>query len=669
MDGRQVDHANGLCLPESSLYECEDSSELSLFGDSIGRYSDEGNSNSESVTEQRPAVTAPQPKPQPIGRENGFDLYPTLQPWGRNNRFTYDRFGQLAANVKLGPEELQEYLYNHPLKDKLIIWIQRHPSKAPLLYNTEYGASCRYKNCAPEGQPANFIRVGHYRIAIDERTGINPKHKADTYIHAAFFHVSCFEEMCDLADLAREFDVRCENRPVVNAPYGEKHKSKNRMLLEERRIPHAVSNWLDKARNNPDWRVTSIEDGMNFLVWSGKFGLRPHRKKNTVVPGLEPGKINADLSHLGAPRPVRPNSIWGGKRVKGITVAEMSMLQGERNEYNGSQASQASYTSLKRKREQSEYVEDTEGDSYTLPEGVLDQTEEYGGSAGNQTPPSSSRTPSPVQFAQPGKLRDDPPRAEPQTPNPPRRTRRRKSSRPTNTTNAGPSEIFIGNFYQPPIQPQAQASMQYNAPYANMGYSNMPLAAPVLYAPMAMSFAAPCAIDPALMTPELNHNRTLANEHLMGWNGSSPSSIFYPTQSHSAYNYPVAENQHQYSFTDDSQQGYDTSYYQYSDPATQLPQSASWMHNDNSMGFETDALPNSTYGTADYSDYYDESAQFDTDALHHRNSPGIANSFQPNTAPTMNYIDPVNSEIDVLFNGFPDVENYESYWNMNSNRG
>jgi len=263
------------------------------------------------------------------GTENGYALYPTLPPWGHNNRFNYDKWGQLSVQTKFEKPDLQEYLYNHPLREKLIIWIQRQPIKSNSLYWTHYGSSCRYRQCRPKKGNNHTIAMGHYRIAIDELTGIFPDHQADTYIHAAFFHISCFEEMLDLAQITRDFNVLCEDRKVVNAPNGAKRP--NRMLLETRRVPNAIKRWLERAKEDPNWATTKTEDTLNYLAFTQKFSLRPHRRKCTDVPGME--KLGRDISYLGAPRPVAPNSIWGGKRVKGLTVVQLAANEGR--EYRG----------------------------------------------------------------------------------------------------------------------------------------------------------------------------------------------------------------------------------------------------------------------------------------------------------------------------------------------
>jgi len=393
-------NSNSLLLPDGTSFQYDDSG-FDLFGQALEMDPGVDFANlSETNIDIKDikvdlAELEPGPQFQAIGRENGYDLYPTLPPWGHNNKFSYDEWGQLSAQTKFEKADLQDYLYNHPLRDSLIIWIQRHPSQAHLLYQTQYGASCRYRQCRPTKGNPHAITVGHYRIAIDELTGRHPKHKADTYIHAAFFHVSCFEDMLDLAQVTRDFDVRCENRPVVNAPRGEK-KPKNRMLLEERRIPHAVTKWLERAREDPNWTTTKVEDGMNYLVFTQKFGLRPHRRKCTEVPGME--KLSRDISHLGAPRPVAPNSTWGGKRVKGLTVAELTALEGR--DYYG--------IGVGKKRGRSRREEEYEDEDYSASPPA--RRARLNSPVGDEEDPivlGSSKTPSPVKFQKPGKLRGD----------------------------------------------------------------------------------------------------------------------------------------------------------------------------------------------------------------------------------------------------------------------
>ncbi|KAF8419421.1 hypothetical protein EV426DRAFT_677625 [Tirmania nivea] len=496
---------------------------------------------------------------QATGKDNGYNLYPTLPPWGHNNKFSYDKWGQLSVQTKFGKADLQEYLYNHPLKDTLIIWIQRHPSQANLLYQTHYGASCRYRKCRPTKGNPYAIAVGHYRIAIDELTGRHPKHKADTYIHAAFFHVSCFEDMVDLAQITRDFDVRCENRSVVNAPNGEK-KPKNRMLLEERRIPHAVTKWLERAREDPNWVTSRIEDGMNYLVFTQKFGLRPHRRKCTEVPGME--KLGRDISHLGAPRPVAPNSVWGGKRVKGLTVSELAALEGR--DYCG--------RGKIKKRSQSWLGEG--GDGYS-PTGCARLASPVGDEE-NPIVLGSSKTPSPVRFQKPGKLRDEPYKqqaciAQRQGPEylvpteatvptivkqgpAARPTQRRRSQLPENILNASalpPGTIIRtagGEYLRNPVtgmlepilsviimdpykhapETSGSSSAHYTVPAAQMGFS-APAPIPTQQmdsAPSAPNIQTPF-IDPLLRAPAAEFSTTCfqlnerkGEEQVNDWDGS-----------------------------------------------------------------------------------------------------------------------------------------------------
>lgn len=352
--------------------------------------------------------------PDPIGMVNGYLIYPTLQPWGSSDRFRYDEVGQLMSDVVFDKETMHEYLYNHPLGKKLIIWVQRHPSQAQSIYKTNYGGSCRYKECRPGKKPSRSIQVGHYRLAFDELTPRHPRHKADSYLYAAFFHVSCFEKMFDLADICREFDVRCEDRALVNGPVGDQTFVKNRMLLEERRIPYATAEWIKNTKMNPSWKTSCNEDSLNFLLFKKKWELRPHRRKCTDVPGMEDV---GDISHLAKPRPVNPNPVWGGKRVKGLTVAQLRSIEGWESDRRHGQIEDG----LKRKRTE------THDDDEYLPPVKQSQSQK-----GRRTKKDyiydsivvdSSRAPSPVRFSKPGRGRDE------------RRPRpSRKSASPTKAT-------------------------------------------------------------------------------------------------------------------------------------------------------------------------------------------------------------------------------------------
>ncbi|RPB25648.1 hypothetical protein L211DRAFT_867135 [Terfezia boudieri ATCC MYA-4762] len=390
MEGR---HCNSLLLPNGSSSQYDDSW-LDLSNQHIEMDLGEANLSETNIDieDVRPGPREWEPKPpfQAAGRENGYDLYPTLPPWGHNNKFSYDKWGQLSAQIKFEKADLQEYLYNHPLKDSLIIWIQRQPIDAVNLYQTHYGASCRYRKCRPKKGNPHAIATGHYRIAIDELSGRYANHKADTYIHAAIFHISCFEGMLDLAQVARDFTVQCEHRKFVNAPNGEKPILKNRMLLEPRRVPHAVTKWLERAKEDPNWTTTSVENGMNYLVFTQKFSLRPHRRKCTDVPGME--KLDRDISYLGAARPVAPNSIWGGKRVKGMTVAELAAREGR--EYRGPEKS--------KKRARSCVEEEAADHPPPVRRARLNSR------AGDEKDPTVLESPGPVKFQKPGRLRNEP---------------------------------------------------------------------------------------------------------------------------------------------------------------------------------------------------------------------------------------------------------------------
>lgn len=411
---------DSLLLP-SCEWDDNDSSDLGMF-EELPAFDEEANSHNDS-SQQRSVTLDVKVGPtkvssihlgeklQQIATVNEYPVYPSLQPWGRHYRFHYDDVGQLASDVVFDEETMYEYLYNHPLGKKLIIWVQRHPSQAQLIYDTNYGGSCRYTGCRPGKRPSRSIQVGHYRLAFDELTPRFPRHKANSYLHAAFFHVSCFEKMFDLADICRQFDVRCEDRPFINRPIGDRTYIKNKMLLEERRIPHATAEWIVNARKNPSWKTSCAEDSLNFLLFKKKWELRPHRKKCTDVPGME---CLGDISHLAKARPVKPNTVWGGKRVKGLTVVQLQAIESQKEKI----ADQQREDRLKRKRarpgdndgDNDGDDNDNDNDEYLPPAKHFQSRSGYTANKESPIVIDSSRTPSPVRFVRPGRGRDDPPR-------------------------------------------------------------------------------------------------------------------------------------------------------------------------------------------------------------------------------------------------------------------
>ncbi|KAI5806833.1 hypothetical protein DFH27DRAFT_609020 [Peziza echinospora] len=260
--------------------------------------------------------------PPQIGTFDGFAVYQPLRPWGRS-RFNYDEIGQLAEDVTFDEVSLREFIYEHPLRHTLIMWVQKQPvrEKVPHPIKNGYASTCRYRHCMPPKKGGRVIDYGHYRIGFDELTGLIPNHKADQYVHAAFLHVSCFEKLVDACDVVRKFDFRMENRKYLNQRAGSSSEENNRMLLEQRQVPGKCTQWILNARSVLHWKPSGPKDSLNYTLFEAKWALRPHRRKDPKVPGMEGIDLDPQLT---SPRPVNNDGgKWGGVRIKGLTVKEM----------------------------------------------------------------------------------------------------------------------------------------------------------------------------------------------------------------------------------------------------------------------------------------------------------------------------------------------------------
>ena len=119
--------------------------------------------------------------------------------------FTYTVDGELDPEAKFSPEELEDFLLNHPPDHPLvgsrpILWIGNVPADASKRYPTKESAACRFQDCPIAN---NTIRKGTYRVTIDE-WGYNPEWvNKDPYHNAGYVHLYCLEKFMDLPGLYR----------------------------------------------------------------------------------------------------------------------------------------------------------------------------------------------------------------------------------------------------------------------------------------------------------------------------------------------------------------------------------------------------------------------------------------------------------------------------------
>lgn len=249
----------------------------------------------------------------------GYMVYRPLDSWGTRKKFKYNMYGELLEEIKFDRASLHEYIYSHPLGKKLIIWIQTMPHNSQSLYSERNG-SCRAADCDSICNGVNgHIDIGHYRIAFDELYGRDRNHVANPWSYAALLHVHCFERLINSADIVRNCNFQPDFRTEVNKEIGSVTMCKNFQQLERRKVLPNCENWILNAKRDPDWEARNHNETLNGALWLGKVLLRPHRARNLDVPGARLVSF-PEADRL--PRPVK-NFGWGGRRRKGVTLAEM----------------------------------------------------------------------------------------------------------------------------------------------------------------------------------------------------------------------------------------------------------------------------------------------------------------------------------------------------------
>jgi len=147
--------------------------------------------------------------------------------------FTYTTFGELEAGKTYTAEQLNRYLFQHPLhttpdgsydpkRSGLQIRIQKNPADSARRYPTFTSSRCRFADCYGRH---NCINQGQYRVAFDEqshREGAN----TDPQINAGYVHLYCLEKHLDLPSICAGLNVLVENRSLPKEP-----DARNRMRL------------------------------------------------------------------------------------------------------------------------------------------------------------------------------------------------------------------------------------------------------------------------------------------------------------------------------------------------------------------------------------------------------------------------------------------------------
>lgn len=147
--------------------------------------------------------------------------------------FTYTAFGELEAGKTYTAEQLNRYLFQHPLhstpdggydpkRSGLQIRVQKNPADSARRYPSFTSSRCRFTDCY--GQH-NCINQGQYRVAFDEqshRAGAN----TDPQHNAGYVHLYCLEKHLDFPSICARLNVLVEDRSLPKEP-----DARNRMRL------------------------------------------------------------------------------------------------------------------------------------------------------------------------------------------------------------------------------------------------------------------------------------------------------------------------------------------------------------------------------------------------------------------------------------------------------
>ncbi len=147
--------------------------------------------------------------------------------------FTYTTSGELEAGKTYTADQLNRYLFQHPLHhgpdgnhdpkhSGLRIRIQKNPADSARRYPTYTSSRCRFAACYGKH---NCINQGQYRVAFDEQSHRAPA-TTDPQLNAGYVHLYCLEKHLDLPAICARLHVLVENRELPREP-----GARNRMRL------------------------------------------------------------------------------------------------------------------------------------------------------------------------------------------------------------------------------------------------------------------------------------------------------------------------------------------------------------------------------------------------------------------------------------------------------
>ena len=172
------------------------------------------------------------------------------QSWGP---FAYTTNGELNPSDLFTPDQIMEYLFQHPLhqgcqfkqESELILYVHGNPPDSARRFPTSHGSHrCRFEDCPAQN---NTINQGQYAVIFDELSSNHPSH--DPFLNAAWVHLYCLERFCDFPKICKLLNVRAENR--VFDKESNNNKGNNCLRLDKiKGVEPLVENFIRHCREN-----------------------------------------------------------------------------------------------------------------------------------------------------------------------------------------------------------------------------------------------------------------------------------------------------------------------------------------------------------------------------------------------------------------------------------
>ncbi len=180
--------------------------------------------------------------------EDHYDRLPeTPASW---DCFEYTSKGELESDRRYTIEEMQRYLFNHPLhynsqgsrdfeNSKLQLRLQRVPADSGRRYADSVSSICRFADC--QRRPDNDMRIGHYRVAFDEQS--HKQLASDPFENAGYVHLYCLEKLMNFPQIAHSLNIRIEDRHLPC-----EIKGVNKMAMENNTVYGVAYDFLKACK-------------------------------------------------------------------------------------------------------------------------------------------------------------------------------------------------------------------------------------------------------------------------------------------------------------------------------------------------------------------------------------------------------------------------------------